>query len=130
MRNATFFAAGNTGLDRAYGLRLLRVRGIGPLLKIEVMLYASMYGTSAERESSVEIEELDTADEEIKSGTSSSLGSSVRKGVGRLLAPGETVVDNGVSAGRFVPESFDCCTTSSRFWNVLRAVGDVAESVS
>ena len=53
----------------------------------------------------MEIDELETADEEVKSGTSSTSGSSVRSGVGvgRLRMSGDTVVESGVNAGRFAP---------------------------
>ena len=38
VRNVTFFGAGNIGLDCAKDIRLPLVLGIGPLLRIEVML--------------------------------------------------------------------------------------------
>ena len=107
-RKATFFAAGNIGRDRANDRRLFWLRGIGPFVRIDVMLYASLYGHSAGKESTVETDAVDTADEEVISGESEI---SVRRGVGMRSLTGVTdAVDKGVRAGFRAPGALsDAC---------------------
>lgn len=98
-RKATFFAAGNMGRDCAYDSLFRFGLGKGRLLRIEVMLYARVYGTSVEKESTVETEVMETAEDDVAEFVR--LGMSVSKGVGALDIVEGTSVANGVKEGRF-----------------------------
>ena len=129
-RNATFFAAGNIGLDCANDIVRVRARGRGPLVRMEVTLNGSLYGISEDRESIVELEEIDAAEDEALSAVSAGSGSWMHEGVdGDSVGTATTSVARGVSVGffGFVP---DARSGFCAFRNVFLVVGDVAESVS
>jgi len=121
-RKATFFAAGNIGLDCAKVRRWLVLRGIGPLVRIELMLYASLYGISEDSDSTVE---TDDADDE---GASDAVDVASRP---FSVAATMFAVARGDNAGRkdFAPGVFRW-SSSCALLKVLRCVGEVAESVS
>ena len=115
---------------RANGLRRLRVRRIGPLLSIDVALNGSLYGISAGNESSVDVDDIDAADDAQPSGLSAEFGSSMRDGVN--ASGDDTIVltvARGVNTGRLV-FTLDVLSTSRLFEKVFLAVGEVADSVS
>jgi len=74
-------------------------------------LYASLYGTSVESESSVDTELVETADDNVKSAESAELGRSVRNGVGLRVVSGGTLVEMADKDGRcaFAPGVLNCC---------------------
>lgn len=124
-RKATFFAAGNIGLDCANVRRWLVLRGIGPFVRIELTLYASLYGISEGSESTVDTEDAEAAEDE---GASDAVGVT---GCACSVAAKMFAVARGDNAGRegLAPDVFKW-NSSCALLKVLRCVGEVAESVS
>jgi hypothetical protein len=60
-RNATFFAVGNIGRDCAKFLLWTPTLGRGLFVRIEDTLYASLYGTAADRDPIVDTESAELA---------------------------------------------------------------------
>ena len=96
-RNATFFAAGNRDRDCANDIVRVRMRGIGPLERIDVELVGSLYGISEGSESTVDTEVADAADEEVPSEVSAELGSLICEGDGADIEAVLMFVESGVS---------------------------------
>lgn len=105
-RKETFFDASKVGRDGAKDVFMLLVLGNGPLLNIDVILYATLYGTSIDRESTVDI---DVAEEDVAELVR--LGMSISEGVGIFAIAEGTSVAKGVSEGRcdFPPGVFNDC---------------------
>lgn len=105
-RKETVFDARNNGRVGAEDVLMLLVLGNGPLLDIEVMLYADLYGTSIDRESTVD---SDIAEDDVAELVR--LGMSVSEGVGVFDIADGTSVANGVSEGRggFPPGVLRAC---------------------
>lgn len=128
-RNPTFFGAGKRGRDCENDRRRLSRRGRGPFVNIDFALKGSLYGGSEGNESNVETEVADAAEEDGRSPgvVLAESGSSMRDGVKDGVVGVSTLVARGRKAGLLsrVPDF--------GLWvlrKVLRAVGEVAESVS
>lgn len=60
-RNATFFAVGNIGRDCAKVRLWIPTLGRGLFVKIDATLYASLYGTAADKDPIVDTESAEFA---------------------------------------------------------------------
>jgi hypothetical protein len=119
--NATFLAVENMGFDWEQSRRALLVRGRGPLERIDVVLCASLYGTTAGRESVVDVE---VADEAVD-GTSKIVEDDAWS-----QAEGSVDMDNEDNAGLCDRPPGVFSSSSCALLNVFLIVGEVAESVS
>jgi hypothetical protein len=126
-RNATFFAVGNIGRDCAKVRLWAPTFGRGLLVKIEVTLYASLYGTDTDRDPMVETESAELAVCIVVSECSEADGDADLISFALMLDVAR--VDNvgrlGREPGVFTPDSSSCALLK-----VFRTVGEVAESVS
>jgi hypothetical protein len=127
-RKATFFAAGNIGLDCANArLWFIPALGSGLLVKIEVTLYASLYGTAADSEPIVDTEVAEHAVDDVVSECSEAAGDNDLVSFALILdvARFDNVGRLGLEPGTLTLGSSSCALLK-----VFRIVGDVAESVS
>jgi hypothetical protein len=126
-RNATFFDAGNIGRDCAKALLWTPTLGMGLFDKIDVMLYASLYGTDADREPIVDIEFAELTVDEVVSDCSEVAGDDDLMSVAIMLE-----VERFDNVGRLglEPGARALGSSSCALLKVFRIVGDVAESVS
>jgi hypothetical protein len=126
-RKATFFAVGNIGLVCANVLLWIPALGRGLFVKIEVTLYASLYGTDADKEPIVDTESVEPEVDDVASDCSELAGDkglesfAIKLVVARL----DNVGRLGLEPGAFTSDSSSCALLK-----VFRMVGDVAESVS
>lgn len=124
-RNATFFVAGNIGFDCENVRRWLVLLGIGPLVRMDVTLKATLYGISEESESTVETDDAEFAEDD---GASAAVGLSSRlcsvAAIMFVVASGDSACLKDLDPGAFTWRS------SCALLKVFRCVGEVAESVS
>ena len=126
-RNATFFAVGNIGRDCAKFRLWAPTLGRGLFVKIEVTLYASLYGTDADRDPMVDTESAELAVCIVVSECSEADGDDDLVSFALMLDVAR--VDNVGRLGR-EPGVFTLDSSSCALLKVFRTVGEVAESVS
>lgn len=126
-RNATFFAVGNIGLDCAKVLRWMPTLGRGLFVKIDVTLYASLYGTAADRDPIVETELAELAVCIVVSECSEADGDDELVSYALMLDVAR--FDNVGRFGRD-PGAFTLDSSSCALLKVFLTVGEVAERVS
>lgn len=126
-RKATFFAVGNIGRDCAKFLLWTPTLGIGLFVKIDVALYASLYGTEADKEPIVDTESAELAVDDVVSDWSEAAGDDDLKSFAVMLVVAR--LDNVGRLG-LEPGALTLYSSSCALLKVFRTVGDVAESVS
>jgi hypothetical protein len=126
-RNATFFAVGNIGRDCEKVFLWTPTLGKGLFVKIDVMLYASLYGTAADKDPIVDTESAELAVCIVVSECSETDGDDELVSFALMLdvARFDNVGRLGREPGTLTPDSSSCALLK-----VFLTVGDVAESVS
>jgi len=124
---ATFFAVGNIGFDCAKVLREVVGFGNGLLVKIDVALYVSLYGTDVGNESVVEMELAEVVLDAVESRLSKATGEDVTMSCEVML---EVARFDSVGRLGLLPAALNRASSSCALLNVLRTVGEVAERVS
>jgi hypothetical protein len=126
-RKATFLAAGNIGLVCANVLLWIPALGSGLLVKIDVTLYASLYGTDVDNEPIVDTEVAEQAVDDVVSECSEAAGDNDLVSFALMLDVAR--LDNVGRLG-LEPGTLTLGSSSCALLKVFRTVGDVAESVS
>lgn len=124
---ATFFAVGNIGFDCAKVLRCVDGRGNGLLVKIDVALYVSLYGTVVGNESVVEIELAEVVLDAVDSKWSKATGEDEMMSCAVVL---EVARFDRVGRFALLLAALNRASSSWALLKVFRTVGEVAERVS
>jgi len=124
---ATFFDVGNIGLDCANVLRWVAGFGNGLLVRIDVALYVSLYGTDVGNESVVEMELAEVVLDAVESRLSKATGEDEMMSCEVML---EVARFDRVGRLGLLPAALNLASSSCALLKVLRTVGEVAERVS
>ena len=124
---ATFFDVGNIGLDCANILRCVAGFGNGLLVRIDVALYVSLYGTDVGNESVVEMELAEVVLDAVESRLSKATGEDEMMSCEVML---EVARFDRVGRLGLLPAALNLASSSCALLKVLRTVGEVAERVS